>query len=120
MFEQVEHERLHITKDARSLLLNAANDAAVVAILVGTIRRLLLNMAFCEEDPTIPNTRLRRMDVRIYNHFLFVPLFTQMCHSICIATEIAMLTLPDFFCVVHARWYGAEYKTLLRIFAHVP
>lgn len=120
MFKQVEHKCFHVAKDARSLLLNAADDTAIVTFLVGTIRRLLLNMTLRKKDPAISDTRLRRVNIRVYNHFFFGPFLTRVCDNICTAAEITMFALPDLFCVIHARWHCAEYKALFGIFANIP
>ena len=101
MLEQMEHERIYVTENTRDLHLHAADDAAVVTLLICAVRGLLLDVAFGQEDPAVSYSRLARMYIWINNCFPFV--FLAMVYkAVGVTAEVTPPTLPDLSSVIHA------------------
>lgn len=98
------HQRLHIAVNSCDIALNTADHTTVVTVVLfivfhkivapAQIHRLLLDMAFSEEDPLISDPDSTGVYVGIENG-LFFPFFDGMRGGKGFALKIAVLALPD-------------------------
>ena len=58
MLEQVVHQGIHVPKDTCNLRLNTTENTPIVALIVGAVGSLLLDVALGQKDPTIVDARL--------------------------------------------------------------
>ena len=125
--ENMIHKRLDISINSRNISFHRAKHTPIVTIRVfplshgraHTLHRLLLDMAFREENPFKPDSGDGSMHVRVDDDFFFV-LLGRVRDVECVALEMAVFALPDLVRVVHAVGTGLHAQPPFCIFADRP